>query len=247
MTSSVELYSNTWIARGAYFIGAFVLGLMVAYGYFHFIKNTAHGATIVADISGHHAAMNECIKTTITTISPAKMTPGLYERLWRLCGNQIYNGLYLDDFVIRRDKLVQQGLDERVNLWLVVTITISGVFLSGVQLFMSYKLANLGKADFGRDSQLTIESGKVSLQSSIIGIFILVLSLAFFMIYVVYIYTQHDIYLDRPSNLQTPVEQLGTVESPEALAPASNPPPIASPSPVASPSPAPKSGSGSSD
>jgi len=186
---------------------------------------------VPVDLSHHHAAMRDCVTEVTQKLSPSQINAGLYERVWRLCGNQIYNGLYLDDFLIRRQKLFQQELDERVNLWLVVAITVSGVILAGLQLFMSFKLAVDSRLDFAKDSQVTIESGKISLRSSITGVLILALSLAFFIIYVIYIYSIHELPLDRPANLQTPVE---TEESQPPLS-ASLPAPADSGKPVQPP------------
>jgi len=104
----------------------------------------------------------------------------------------------------------------------------SGVFMSAVQLFLSYRLATTGKELFTKDSELAIESGKVSLKSSVAGLLILTLSLAFFMIYVLYIYSIKEIPLERPQNLQTPIET-------ESLDPAPQP----TPSPVEVNPPAP--------
>jgi hypothetical protein len=92
--------------------------------------------------------------------------------------------------------------------------------MSAVQLFLSYRLATTGKDVFTKDSELAIESGKVSLKSSIAGLLILALSLAFFMIYVLYIYSIKEVPLERPQNLQTPIE----ADSPDLAPKAPSPP-----------------------
>jgi hypothetical protein len=154
----------------------------------------------------HQILMQRCIDRVVQTVVPAKLSPGLYERFWRLCGNQIFNGLYLEDFTIRRNKFIRQELDERINLWLVVVITISGVALAAVQLFLSYKLAVQGRSEMAKDSELAIEAGKISLRSSITGALILALSFLFFMVYVYYIYSIREISYQSPTNLQAPTE-----------------------------------------
>ena len=193
---------NAVRATGIFLIGLFLgaLGTMVLR------PAPSDGADVAVDMSHHHIAMHDCIEGVLKTLAPSDVNAGLYTRVWRLCGNQIFNGLYLDDFLIRRQKFIQQDLDERVTLWLVVAITASGVILAALQLFMSFRLASDGRLDFMKDSQLAVETGKISLKSSITGLLILALSLAFFMIYVVYIYQIHEIPLSRPSNLQTPTE-----------------------------------------
>jgi hypothetical protein len=152
--------------------------------------------------SSNDQLFEQCITRTATFIKAAAPDFDSYQRIWQLCGNQVYNQLVLDDFTIRREKLIKQELDERVNLWMVVFITVSGVILSGIQLLTSYNLAIAGRAGADRDSELMIEHGKISLKSSITGILILGLSLAFFMIYVLWIYSAREITIERPANLE---------------------------------------------
>jgi len=52
---------------------------------------------------------------------------------------------------------------------MVVTITFSGVFLAGVQLFAGYKLASAGKANFDMGGTVTAEQKKLSVNSSVAG------------------------------------------------------------------------------
>jgi hypothetical protein len=137
-------------------------------------------------------------------IKPDKISIDSYEQIWRICGNQMYNQMLLNDFTIRREKFLQQELDERVNLWMVVAITISGVMLSGIQLMMSYRLASAGRSEFAKDSELIAEQGKISFRSSVTGVAILSLSLIFFIVYVKWIYTAQDILTEKPVSLQGP-------------------------------------------
>jgi hypothetical protein len=172
------------------------------------VKYGADGAENISTIESlnHDARMEECINRTIKIANPKSVNIGLFERAWRICGNQIFNGLYLEDFIVRRDKLLQQRLDDRVNLWLVVVITMSGVILAAVQLVMSFQLASKGTAEFGKDNELALESGRISLRTSITGAIILALSFAFFMVYVIWIYTVYELPKDKPGNLEPPNE-----------------------------------------
>jgi hypothetical protein len=116
-----------------------------------------------------------------------------YVAVWNLCNQQIYELLNNDDFSIRREKYRQQELHERVNLWLVVCITLSGLIFSGIQLFISYKLASSGKEGWSNNTEFAIEQGKMSFRSSITGLVILALSLIFFVVYVKWIYSVQEI------------------------------------------------------
>jgi hypothetical protein len=185
--------------------------------------------TIAATQTDDVAELVGCIKNTIEIIKPGSISVEFYEHIWRLCGNQTYNQLLLTDFAIRREKLVRQELDERVNLWMVVAITISGVILAAVQLVMSYKLAAAGRAEFAKDSGLAAEQGKISLRSSVTGVVILAISLAFFGVYVKWIYTIDELKMERPENLQQPpLRYLGS----GGLSQTSSPPPSSQDAPT---------------
>src|SRR5258706_9256561 len=187
------------------FVVGFLMGVCLLGASFELFKNT-NAVPAAKEITDHDARMKACISSTLEIAKPAKMNVGVYERLLRLCGNEIFNALYLDDFRVRNEKFVRQYLDERVTLWMVVIITISGVVLAAIQLFMSFRLAIKGRAEFGKDNEVALESGKLSLKSSITGAVILALSFAFFMVYVIWIYTIHEVPVGRPDNLQSPVE-----------------------------------------
>ena len=81
-----------------------------------------------------------------------------YIGLYNLCNDQMFRNYEYNDLAVRREKFVRQELDERVNLWLVVIITISGVLMSAVT-----------------------------------GLAILAMSLAFFVVYVGWIYPNKEV------------------------------------------------------
>ena len=116
-----------------------------------------------------------------------------YIGLYNLCNDEIYRNYEYRDFGIRKEKFVRQELDERVNLWLVVIITVSGVLMSAIQLFMSYKIALSGKEYWSSDATFAIKQGEISFKSSVTGLAILAMSLAFFVVYVGWIYPNKDV------------------------------------------------------
>jgi hypothetical protein len=128
----------------------------------------------------------------------------------------------LKDFDIRREKLLRQELDERVILWMVVGITISGVILAGLQLLASYRLAATNHGSLPEAGQLSIETGKLSIKSSITGLLILALSLAFFVVYVKWVYAIQELNMEKPTNLtnSTPsgkISGYGSLGAPPSL------------------------------
>jgi len=122
-----------------------------------------------------------------------------------MCGTEQFNGLDLEDFRVRREKFTRQELDERVTLALVVGITISGVAMAALQLFMSYKLAQSGHADLAKDIELSIQKDRIAFKSSVIGLAILVISLAFFVVYVKWIYSIQEVPVASPVGRELPV------------------------------------------
>lgn len=157
--------------------------------------------TSKAELNNFHECISETTRTASINISDLNN----YVYVWNLCNKQIYEVLSNDDFSIRREKYREQELDERVNLWLVVSITLSGVILSGIQLLISYKLAVAGKEGWSNDTQFAIEQGRMSFRSSITGLVILALSLLFFIVYVKWIYSVQEI----GQSLTSPVPMAG--------------------------------------
>lgn len=149
----------------------------------------------------------KCIDRVFSRLKLEAVDLLVYEDVWRLCGTESFNALSLQDFRIRREKFVRQELDERVTLALVVGITISGVLMAGLQLLMSYKLAQAGHSELAKDIELSVQKDKIALKSSVVGLAILVISLAFFVVYVKWIYTINEVSVDAPKS-QTPGRQI---------------------------------------
>ena len=146
-------------------------------------------------------ALQVCTSDTIKTLQLSSPDFRSYQEIWVLCGNEIYDLDFLEDFDIRREKLLRQELDERVILWMVVGITISGVILAGLQLLASYRLAATNHGSLPEAGRLSIESGKLSIKSSVTGLLILALSLAFFVVYVKWVYAIQELNMEKPTNL----------------------------------------------
>jgi hypothetical protein len=96
--------------------------------------------------------------------------------------------LQADEGIIRRDNYLFQRNENVVLMYMVVLITFMGVVLAGVQLLASYKLAVLDKGALETSSEIQYSHGGASLKSSVIGLAILALSFAFFLVFVFYVY-----------------------------------------------------------
>jgi hypothetical protein len=123
-----------------------------------------------------------------------------------LCYQHLHSQGLLNDFKLRRLKFTQQSYDERILLWMVVVITVSGVVLAGLQLLASFRLASTGVArpagageNWVPASDISLEQGKLSVKSSVTGLLILICSFAFFWVFVYEIFVIKIVDVDRGS------------------------------------------------
>ena len=180
-------------------------GLLLAAAVAPRIGATMRSAETVDSYAALDERLGRCMDRAIAATG-GQTDLAKYAEVWRLCQNQLYDQLLLNDFAIRRHKFQENGFDERVNLWLVVAITLSGVVLSAIQLAMSYSLAKIAKSELAGGNELAIEQGKLSLKSSVTGLLMMALSLAFFVVYVKWIYQNYDIATQKPDNLSVPLQ-----------------------------------------
>jgi len=170
-----------------------------------------------------HDAVAVCIKKYRATTQATNVNVGVLYDLNGFCYDTIGSQLKIDQEKIRRDNFVFQRNENVVLLYMVVLITISGVVLAGVQLLASYKLALAGHGGLaGAGSEIHYSASSVSFKSSVIGLTILALSFAFFLVFVIYVYELRDI------SGTTPAAQTSTPPPPA-------PAPLPSPAPVLAP------------
>jgi hypothetical protein len=89
-------------------------------------------------------------------------------------------------------------------------------------LLAAYRLAVAGHGDhLAQQQEITLEQNKISLKSSVTGLLILVVSFAFFMVYVAWVFTIREVPLAqdrkmRETNAQTVLPEPGGVGAPPA-------------------------------
>jgi hypothetical protein len=150
-----------------------------------------------------------------------KLTPTMWDQISTICYMQVRGEALLTDFSIRRSTLVEQQIEGRVILWMVVAITLSGVALAGLQLVAAYRLASAGHGDLAAPQEINLEQNKISLKSSVTGLMILVISFAFFMVYVAWVYTVKELKQEAPE-----VANVATNSSPMTMGGYGSPPAI---------------------
>jgi hypothetical protein len=163
--------------------------------------------------------VQEC-RNEIHSGTADKLTPAIWDQISTICYMQVRGEALLTDFSIRRSTLVEQQIEGRIILWMVVAITLSGVALAGLQLVAAYRLASTGHGDLAAPQEITLEQNKISLKSSVTGLMILVISFGFFMVYIVWVYTVKELKQESPevANLTTNGSQvvMGGYGSPPA-------------------------------
>jgi hypothetical protein len=147
------------------------------------------------------------------------------------CYNSQVWQLILEEEAVRRDNFVFQRAENVALLAMVIGITISGVALAGLQLFASYKLASIGTGQLADGGEATFKSDSVVVKSSVVGVVILAISFAFFIVFVLYVYTLRDGGAPGParsresaeSNVAGVLRQSNMVQTPPSLSPTTAP------------------------
>ena len=135
-------------------------------------------------------SMSQCVTDTVSLVGPKNSSTAetLREALDH-CYSLIRAQGLLSDFAIRKLNFFQQYRANGILMWMVVAVTIFGVLLAALQLLASYNLAIANKTslDVG-DGQITLKHNQIALRSSITGLFILLISFCFFLVFVFYVH-----------------------------------------------------------
>lgn len=136
------------------------------------------------------AGVNTCMdRYAANPIDDKAAQINLLWSVYSLCDAMTSRKLLYEEQVIRNENFVFQRYENTIIMLMVVSITISGVILAGLQLFASYKLASAGKAVFEQAGEVTLDSHSMAVKSSVVGVIILAISFAFFLVFVLYVYT----------------------------------------------------------
>jgi hypothetical protein len=135
------------------------------------------------------AGVNSCMdRYAASPIDDKTAQINLLWSVYSLCDAMTSRKLLYEEQVIRNENFVFQRYENTIIMLMVVSITISGVILAGLQLFASYKLASAGKAVFEQAGEVTLDSHSMAVKSSVVGVIILAISFAFFLVFVLYVY-----------------------------------------------------------
>ena len=167
------------------------ISIIVLIAVFVFLTLTT---TRFQDIQGgiDNHTMETCVDKFMKLVSngpsPISNLVGINSFCYAHSGDQ----LLIDEEMIKRDNYVFQRNENVVLLYMVVIITFAGVLLAGLQLYASYKLATAGRGELAGGAEITYSPQGASFKSSVVGLSILALSFAFFLVFVLYVYTFRD-------------------------------------------------------
>jgi hypothetical protein len=179
----------SWIAPRRVKLSLWALMIVFGVGTPVLLMFNSHGQPGEVDPAiGMQRTLESCVKNLLEATDQTHPTAKVYTASVDVCLTEIFNINSLIDFNYRRHQILNKELDEQVLLWMVVSVTVSGVLLAGLQLLASYRLASTGQQKLSQPSQLSIQRGRLSIKSSVTGLIILTISLAFFVVYVKWIY-----------------------------------------------------------
>lgn len=201
-------------------IASLVLGTVLVGVFVYLIVSSTHIPKNRQGVNGTSIA--DCIEKFGSNAGPKQVQE--LTGLNNFCYYYVAYQLSADQGVIRRDDYLFQRNENVVLMYMVVLITFAGVVLAGVQLLASYKLALLGKGELAGGGEIIYSAaGGASFKSSVVGLVILALSFAFFLVFVV------DVYKFDPeqkgvtaANSTVSASNMGWVASREAPKPSEN-------------------------
>jgi hypothetical protein len=146
-----------------------------------------------------------CEKDAMANLKLEKTDVGMLDNISWFCFRRFNEIAEISALDVNRSMYAEQNIEDRVLMWMVVSITLSGVLLAGLQLFASFKLASDNKGGFEKDSVISLEKNKLSFRSAVTGLMILFISLLFFIIFVKYVY-----HIEAPSTSPSPAQNTQT-------------------------------------
>jgi hypothetical protein len=131
-------------------------------------------------------SVGSCIDDTTKSIGLNNPTVSVLKDVNAYCFAKISSQFYVYDLKINQNAFVHQNRASVVVMWMVVSITLAGVVLAALQLLAAFRMADasiineVGEISFSKD--------RMVLRSSFIGLIILTISFAFFLVFILYVY-----------------------------------------------------------
>lgn len=177
--------------------GAFLAAAIIFYLLLHAVQRVP--TTPNAFILPPAQYVDKCEQATSTALSSRSRDIQTIDAISAHCLTLVSSVYRLEDYDVRRSAFYEQYSETTFLLWLVICITVSGIILAAVQLVTAYRLSIALGENVGEQTQLTIDTKRLSVRSTVSGLIILAMSFAFFLVYVIYIYPLEDTGSSNPS------------------------------------------------
>ena len=115
-------------------------------------------------------AMDRCIAHYRGVIGPAPFDLDVLDRVRVVCENILAGQYRLETGATGQQIYANQLFQNGVVMWMVVTITLSGVVLAGLQLWATYRLAMAGKGVIADGGEATVQHNRLVVRSSVVGV-----------------------------------------------------------------------------
>src|ERR1700677_1499727 len=165
--------------------------LLLLWFLFSLSLSNAYSAQLdsVGSAGAFGSSMSDCTTYVLTLLkSTEHPTPEEVKQSVDVCYTLLNRESQISEFNVRAQAYEQQYSSTSVLLWMVVAITVSGVVLAGLQLLASYRLAVATGNNLDQTNELTLARNQIVLKSSVTGLSIMLLSFAFFLVFVRYVY-----------------------------------------------------------
>jgi hypothetical protein len=150
-------------------------------------------------------AMSACVDRLAAKAQEGrKVTEALWDAA-NLCQTMITVQQANEQQRIKADNFIFQRGENVVLMWMVVAITLAGVALAAAQLLASYLLAKAGRGALAEGGSIDLSKDKLAVQSSVVGVIVLAISFAFFLVFVLYVYTFQEPDQSRGGKPQAPI------------------------------------------
>lgn len=153
----------------------------------------AHGATPVGPVSAGQSAaptMDVPVAKTLTqSMGPGARDAAGFEKYVaeRNAVDQKYYKAYYDYLTrineVQINKFVWQDRASEVTLWLVVIVVVSGLAMSGFQLWIAFR-----RPDHSTDTTIDLSAQNFRVTSSVVGIVVLIISIGFLFLFLREVY-----------------------------------------------------------
>lgn len=176
-------FGNQW-PKLAIVLGLIIIVMLTFFAASNFLQPSRPRSEV-----NFYATIEDCTRGAVELLKPEKINSEILNYTLNYCYTRNFFQASLNEAHVRIGIYERQSSQNQVMLWMVVAITVSGAGLSALQLIASYKLAVIGRETMATLGELTLERDKLAVKSSMTGLLILSVSLAFFIVYVLFVYT----------------------------------------------------------